>query len=182
MVRTPSLAADVATSFRLSLARTGEGTDAGWIATLEDDSGHAARGATPEEAVRQALTFLDARRAEPASASEDATEASEARHSGRLLVRMPATLHDELARAAEREGVSLNQMITGVLAGAVEWRAVETLDHAASATPAKRPETRSPSGILAAVPMRVALAANFVLVALTGALAIALLVVAWQQS
>ena len=35
---------------------------------------------------------------------------------------MPATLHDELARAAESEGVSLNQLITGVLAGAVEWR------------------------------------------------------------
>ena len=45
-----------------------------------------------------------------------------ARHSGKLLVRMPATLHDELAKAAEAEGVSLNQLITGALASAVGWR------------------------------------------------------------
>ncbi len=45
-----------------------------------------------------------------------------ASHSGRLLVRMPATLHDELANAAETEGVSLNQFITSALADAVEWK------------------------------------------------------------
>ena len=44
-------------------------------------------------------------------------------HSGRLLVRMPAPLHDELAHAAEDEGVSLNQFITGALADAVAWEA-----------------------------------------------------------
>jgi RNA polymerase sigma-B factor len=37
-------------------------------------------------------------------------------HSGRLLVRMPQTLHSELARVAEPEGVSLNTLITGALA------------------------------------------------------------------
>src|SRR2546429_7082400 len=41
-----------------------------------------------------------------------------ARHSGRLLLRMPAGLHEELARAAARNGVSLNPFITSVLAGA----------------------------------------------------------------
>jgi hypothetical protein len=49
-------------------------------------------------------------------------QTSEATHSGRLMVRMPPTLHTELARAAEEEGVSLNAFITGVLAGAVSWR------------------------------------------------------------
>ena len=44
-------------------------------------------------------------------------------HSGRLLLRMPQTLHAELARIAERESVSLNQFITDVLAGALGWRA-----------------------------------------------------------
>ena len=43
-------------------------------------------------------------------------------HSGRLLVRMPQSLHAELARAAEREEVSLNQFITGTLAGVIGWR------------------------------------------------------------
>ncbi len=43
------------------------------------------------------------------------------RHSGRLLLRMPAGLHEDLARASDRNGVSLNQFITSVLAGAVGW-------------------------------------------------------------
>ena len=33
-------------------------------------------------------------------------------HSGRLLLRMPRSLHEELARASDRDGVSLNQFIT----------------------------------------------------------------------
>jgi hypothetical protein len=44
-------------------------------------------------------------------------------YSGRLLLRMPQTLHAELARVAERERVSLNQFITDVLSGALGWRA-----------------------------------------------------------
>ena len=39
--------------------------------------------------------------------------------SGRLLLRMPRTLHAELARAAEREGTSLNQFITSALSRTV---------------------------------------------------------------
>ena len=34
---------------------------------------------------------------------------------------MPAGLHEELAGAADRSGISLNQFITNVLAGAVGW-------------------------------------------------------------
>ena len=95
-----------------------------------------------------------------------------ARHSGKLLVRMPATLHDELAHAAEREGVSLNQFITGVLAGAVEW-----------GTPDERAQARgrpaSASG--AARITRIALFANLAVVLLAASAAIALLVMAWQD-
>ncbi len=36
--------------------------------------------------------------------------------SGRLLLRMPRTLHADLAQAAEHEGTSLNQFITAALA------------------------------------------------------------------
>jgi hypothetical protein len=42
--------------------------------------------------------------------------------SGRVLVRMPITLHEALFRMAQGEGVSMNQFICGVLAVAVEWR------------------------------------------------------------
>jgi hypothetical protein len=43
-------------------------------------------------------------------------------HSGRLMLRMPPSLHTELARAAELEHVSINAYIIGVLAGTVSWR------------------------------------------------------------
>jgi predicted HicB family RNase H-like nuclease len=42
--------------------------------------------------------------------------------SGRVLVRMPASLHGELVAAAASEGVSLNQFISALLASGVQWR------------------------------------------------------------
>ena len=42
-------------------------------------------------------------------------------YSGRLTLRMPASLHHEIAIAAAREGVSLNQFIFAVLAAEVGW-------------------------------------------------------------
>jgi hypothetical protein len=43
--------------------------------------------------------------------------------SGRVLVRMPISLHEALSRIAQAEGVSMNQFIGGVLAVAIDWRA-----------------------------------------------------------
>jgi hypothetical protein len=42
-------------------------------------------------------------------------------YSGRLTLRMPVSLHHELAIGAAREGVSLNQFICAVLAAEVGW-------------------------------------------------------------
>jgi RNA polymerase sigma-B factor len=42
--------------------------------------------------------------------------------SGRLLLRLPQSLHGELAAAAEREGVALNTLIAGTLASAIGWQ------------------------------------------------------------
>jgi len=86
--------------------------------------------------------------------------------SGRLLLRMPAPLHDELSRNAEREGVSLNQLI------------VRTLEASVGADPEHRggdapPEVRRSPRLLG-----VALVANLVVVALAGAVAVGLLVLA----
>lgn len=94
-------------------------------------------------------------------------------HSGKLLVRMPASLHDELAHAAEREGVSLNQFITGVLAGAVEWGSPDERMH-------PRGESSGSTGTGRVT--RVALAVNLAVVLIAGIAAIALLVIAWQTA
>lgn len=104
-----------------------------------------------------------------------------ARHSGKLLVRMPATLHDELARAAQVEGVSLNQWITGALASAVGWRVsgerpVPGGTNEGAATPSESAPELSPRLT------RVALAANLAVVLVAAIAAIALLVIAWQAS
>ena len=103
-----------------------------------------------------------------------------AKHSGKLLVRMPATLHDELARAAETEGVSLNQWITGALASAVGWKGGGELperkvSQTSTATDAE------PKPALSARSTRIALMANLVVLVVAGAAAIALLVAAWQS-
>jgi RNA polymerase sigma-B factor len=73
-------------------------------------------------------------------AMDEAQEGAQQR-SGRFLVRMPQTLHDALAREAEREGVSLNTLITNALAGAVGWRDGAPHDEPA-APPPKRATNR----------------------------------------
>jgi hypothetical protein len=95
---------------------------------------------------------------------------SAASHSGRLLVRMPQSLHAELARAAEREEVSLNQFITGTLASAVHWRGQGVANLPASGSDELPPPQ--------ARKMRTALMANILLLVVIAALAIALLVIA----
>jgi hypothetical protein len=99
-------------------------------------------------------------RPEPAEPTgEDTT------HSGRLLLRMPPSLHAELARAAEREGVSLNAFISSALSGAVRWRA-------SGGAPGE--QQRRPGRLLTA-----AVALDVVLVAVAALLAVVLLIAAW---
>jgi RNA polymerase sigma-B factor len=91
-------------------------------------------------------------------------------HSGRLLLRMPQSLHAELASAAEREEVSLNQFITNTLSAAMKWRQAD--DQANRGPDPLRP---SPRWLPAAI------VTNMVLVAVAGIVAVILLLVAWQQ-
>jgi predicted HicB family RNase H-like nuclease len=173
VVGVPSLAED--SPYRISLRRTGDGAGAAWLAEVEGLPDCSARGATPEEAVQRAWAAVaETTNAAPEAAPEQKTK-SAPQHSGKLLVRMPATLHDELARAAESEGVSLNQLITGVLASAVAWRSDDERG------PGARP-TAAPDGEEAGTGRltRVALAANFAVVLIAAAVAIALLIVAWR--
>jgi hypothetical protein len=117
------------------------------------------------------------------------TEAASS-HSGKLLVRMPRTLHAELAAAADREGVSLNAFIVGALGGAVAWRS-DAPPAGAAAPPVVAPNGQAPSppdgatsqaAPRAAAPSRtlsVALVVNLVVVVLAAAAAVALVIAAW---
>jgi hypothetical protein len=87
-------------------------------------------------------------------------------HSGRLLLRMPESLHAELARASERAGLSLNAFINDVLAAAVGGRR-EAARPVSQKGRAERGRRRFVERLLVA---------NLVVVAGVGVLAIVLLV------
>lgn len=97
--------------------------NSGWVAEVEELPGCISQGATPQEALER---VQDAMRDWLAVALEDGVAIPEPHtaedFSGRFLVRVPASLHADLARSAGREGVSLNQFVTSALAGAVGWR------------------------------------------------------------
>jgi RNA polymerase sigma-B factor len=106
----------------------------------------------------------------PGPAEAEPTQEGKARasHSGRLMLRMPQSLHAELAKAAEREEVSLNQYITNALSAAVGW-------HSASEARAPQQPPSTPRWLPAAI------VTNIVVVVVAGLVALILLVVAWQQ-
>ena len=101
------------------------------------------------------------------SATEQSKRGKKPAPSGRLLLRMPAALHAELARTAEREGVSLNQFITRALAGKIGWGT-----DADDGTPAAPSDNRRLIAI--------ALVANAIVIGLAALAAIAVLILAWQ--
>jgi predicted RNase H-like HicB family nuclease len=168
MVGGPSIALRVAPTHRVSLVRVTDDAGVAWLAEVEDFPESPARASTPEEAVRRAWAAVEESHAEPTSDGVALPSPTAApRHSGKLLVRMPATLHDELAQAAESEGVSLNQLINGILAGAVHWRSVDD-------APGANPGDRWYSGRLTPI----VLGANFTVVLVAAIVAITVLVVA----
>ncbi len=170
MVGGPSIALRDSPTHRMSLVRVTDEAGEAWLAEVEDLPDSSARAATPEEAVRRAWAAVEESRAEPTNdGAELSSSPATPRHSGKLLVRMPATLHDELARAAESEGVSLNQLINGILAGAVHWRSVDAVADAG-------PRGRWHSGRLTPI----VLGANFAVVLVAAIVAITVLVVAWR--
>lgn len=177
--------------YHLTVVRDAEEKARPWTASVEELTGCTSRGRTPEEALsgaRSAMTTwiavaLEERREIPEPKSPTS-------HSGRLLLRMPRTLHAELTRASEREGVSLNQFITDVLAAAVVWRSRPTTSPGSGSTgPIQTPGAASLTAELDAAPpprrdssrlVSVALAANFVIVGVAGIVAVIVLIAAWR--
>jgi antitoxin HicB len=176
--------------YHLLLVRDAEDKARPWIATVEELPGCTSRGKTAEEALSGVeaakASWITTALAEGRDVPEPKSATS---HSGRLLLRMPRTLHADLTRASEREGVSLNQFITDALAGALVWRSGgEAAVSARGGTPLKqapgaegltaehltgRRARRRPSSFVTA-----ALAANFIIVGIAGIVAIGVLIAA----
>lgn len=98
-----------------------DGND-GWVAEVAELPGCLSQGATPEEA---AAKIRDAMLGWISVGLEDGhpiPEPGDDGYSGKFVLRLPSSLHRDVARAADDEGVSLNQFAAGVLASAVSWR------------------------------------------------------------
>ena len=145
------------------------GPPSNYSAWSPDLPGCVAVGETPDEAVRRIQGAIREWLADAAGKDRKAPKPRAASsHSGRLLIRMPPALHAELARAAERREVSLNQFITTSLATAVRSHDGEKLGGTAPGGAAEQP-----------APARSrALVANLVLLAIIAALALALIAIA----
>jgi antitoxin HicB len=151
----------------LSYDENGDGSD--WTATVEELPGCQAHGPTPERAAAAVAGAVErwVRQAE-AEGREVPPPGAAAAHSGKLLVRMPRSLHAELVRASEREGTSLNAYIVAALAASVAWR------RGGDGAPA--PGVRPPGRALSR-----ALAINLAVLLLVAIVAIALLIEAWAN-
>ena len=95
-----------------------------WMAYVEELEGCMSDGDTPAEAmamIREAMElWLE-------GAIEQGYEIPLPKehfpeHSGKFQVRLPVGLHGKLAAVAEEQGVSLNQLVTAILAEGVGWR------------------------------------------------------------
>jgi antitoxin HicB len=164
--------------YHVSLVRgEGESGKVGWSASVDELPDCTATGKSPEEAVQRLRKAMEAWISDALQRNEEIPEPRAASTaSGRLLVRMPRTLHAQLARAAEHEGVSLNQFITGALSSAVTWRALP------DGSSISRGTSGPGGGWRAWVRenlLLTALIANFIVVAVAGILAIGILTTAW---
>lgn len=99
--------------------------EGGYSAYISEFEGCIAEGETPEEALRNleatAIGWIEAER----EAGRDIPGAwNDQEFSGKLLLRLPKSLHRQLARQAEKEGISLNQYVVYRLAQQKEDAAV----------------------------------------------------------
>jgi antitoxin HicB len=165
--------------YHVSLVRgEDERGKSGWSASVDELPDCTAAGKSPEEAVQRLRKAMEIWISDALQRNEEIPEPrSTSTASGRLLVRMPRTLHAQLARAAEQEGVSLNQFITGALSGAVTWRVLPP--GSSNSRRAAASDDQGWRSWLRENLLLTALIANFVVVAIAGIVAIGVLTAVW---
>jgi antitoxin HicB len=186
--------AELKLPYPVTLVHGEPGVEDEWLATVDTLAGCSATASTPEEALARVSQAVDEwLRAAELDGRDIPDPKSLQSHSGRLLLRMPQTLHAELSRVAERERVSLNQFITDVLAGTVGWRvpargsriATRAVDAAVPRPNGNgeiagvEPPSPGPAGEQTNGVLTFALVANLVVVALAAIVAIVVFIAVW---
>jgi predicted RNase H-like HicB family nuclease len=168
--------------YEISLVRRDDEDGPAWVAQVDELPGCEARGRTEEEALAEVRTAMASWVADAVANGRHVPPPRAAvTHSGRLLVRMPPSLHSHLARLSDREKVSLNTLIVGILSGAMAWG--QTGGPPAADTPgaqadseAAAAQVRDPTAVRRERLLSVALTVNLVIVVVAGLLAIGLLI------
>ena len=170
--------------YRIALTRDGEDDDRPWRATVEELAGCEARGATPTDAAARIPSAIADWVASAHAAGREVPEPRGSRgraYSGRLLLRMPQSLHSDLAEAAEREQVSLNAYINSLLVAARQSGLTDG-GGAAEVAAGPQPAPASADEIARSAHLQrflaLALGANVAIVAIAAAIAVILLVTA----
>ncbi len=105
-----------ALDYPVELSRRDEGEESYWVCEVPDLPGCVADGETPDEAIeslREAKRLWIEARLEHGHRVPEPTTARD--YSGRLLLRMPRSLHRKLAAQSRREGTSLNMYVVSLL-------------------------------------------------------------------
>lgn len=90
--------------------------DEGYIAVAPDLPGCSAYGASEEQAIHEIHHAAEAWIEAATRAGHEIPEPSiDAHYSGKFLMRVPKHLHAQLARAAKKQNVSLNQYVLYLL-------------------------------------------------------------------
>jgi antitoxin HicB len=181
--------------YHITLVQDSEENGGKWTAATEELPDCTSRGDTAEEAIAGLQDVMAGWIAAALREGRDIPEPrTSASHSGRLLLRMPRTLHTALTQAAERENVSLNQFITDSLASVIGWRRanaagkVGTPEAPLNQEPGAQGLTAEPlvgaaqkethRGRTTPRFLAAALTANFLLVVIAGIIAIIVLIIA----
>jgi predicted RNase H-like HicB family nuclease len=99
-----------------------EDGDAAWVSAVEELPGCISQGDTPEEAACMIRDAMEGwLRVALAHGDKIPEPRSPNTYKGQFMVRLPGGLHRALDRGAQQQGVSLNQYIATLLAGAIGW-------------------------------------------------------------
>lgn len=94
----------------------------GWLATFPDLPGCMADGATPEAALAGGFEAAQAWLKVAEDCGDPLPQPCSAGECGRVLAHIPKSLHQRLLNCADREGVSVNTLLTALIAEGVGTR------------------------------------------------------------
>ena len=110
--------------YTITMVYDTSGGSPAWVVGVEELQGCLSQGDTPDEAIAMIREAMEGW-FEVAVAYGDEIPLPKdhfPEHSGKFQVRLPVGLHGKLAAVAADEGVSLNQLVTAILAEGVAWR------------------------------------------------------------